>query len=103
MNPMNDDELEALLRSDQPIADEGFTHRIVQQLPPPRRRAPRFAILLGATSLGSAIAFLSAPTALSSLVQGVHEATSITPFVVLGAVLAVLVGAATQEAVRATS
>lgn len=100
---MNDDELDAMLRADQPIADDGFTHHVMQQLPPARRRAPRFAMLLGATTLGSAIACFSAPDALQSLIHGVHEATSITPFVVLGAVVAVLIGAATQEAVRATS
>ena len=99
---MNDEELDALLRSDQPVADEGFTNRVVEQLPPARRRAPRFAILLGATTLGSAIAWFAAPNALPSLVSGMREASSVTPFLVAAAILTVLVGAVTQEA-RATT
>ena len=98
-----DDELESLLRDDRPIADDGFALNVVGQLPPPRRRAPRFAILVGATSLASAIALVVSPDALSSLIDGVRNANNAAPFIVLGSVLAVLVGAATQEALRANA
>lgn len=46
--PGDDAWLEALLREDarrQPhIADEGFAARVLQQLPPPRRTAPRWLV-----------------------------------------------------------
>jgi hypothetical protein len=100
---MNDHELESLLRGGAPVDDDGFTAKVVQQLPPPRKRAPRFAILLGATTLASGIAYLAAPNALSSLIEGVQNANSMAPFIVLGSVFAVLVGAAAQEAVRANA
>lgn len=97
---MNDEELEALLRDEPPIEDDGFTAQVVHALPPPRRRAPRFAILLGATTLASAIGLVVAPNALSSLIEGAQNANSMAPFIVLASVFAVVVGAAAQEAVR---
>lgn len=40
MNPINDDDIDALLRQsfDGPAADAGFCDRVMQQLPPRRRR-----------------------------------------------------------------
>jgi hypothetical protein len=40
MNPINDDDIDALLRQsfDGPTADAGFCDRVMQQLPPRRRR-----------------------------------------------------------------
>jgi hypothetical protein len=99
---MNDDELENLLRP-APIDDDGFTAQVVQRLPPAKKRAPRFAILLGATTLASVTGLAIAPHAFTSLIQGVQAANSAAPWIVLASVVAVLVGAATQEAVRATS
>jgi hypothetical protein len=100
---MNDEELEALLANERPIDDDGFTANVVAKLPPARKPVPRFAILLGATSLSSAIAFTVAPKTLTALIAGAHHANSIAPLVVLGSILAVLIGAAVQEAVRVTS
>lgn len=99
---MNDEELESLLRR-APIDDEGFTAKVVHALPPPRKRAPRFAILLGATALASVIGLVAAPGAVTSLIEGVENANSMAPFIVLASVFAVLVGAAAQEAVRANT
>lgn len=100
---MNDDELESLLLRQEPIDDDGFAAKVAHALPPPRKRAPRFAILLGATSLASVIGLVAAPNALSSLIEGVQNANSMAPFIVLASVFAVVVGAAAQEAVRANA
>jgi len=62
MNAMIDDEtLDRHLREAAPyIDDEGFTARVLQQLPPPRRGHDllRAAILLGMTFLASALAYV---------------------------------------------
>jgi hypothetical protein len=41
MNPSHDDEIEALLRRqfEGPVADDGFSERVMQHVPPRRRRA----------------------------------------------------------------
>lgn len=50
MNHSDDNEIEALLRKqfDGPVSDDGFSDRVMQQLPPRRRRAvwPLFAGIL---------------------------------------------------------
>lgn len=55
MNPSNDDDIDALLRQafDGPVADDGFCDRVMQQLPPRRRRLgwPLVAGLLTGTAL----------------------------------------------------
>jgi anti-sigma factor RsiW len=62
MNEMNqEDWLDRELREAAPyIDDEGFTARVLQQLPPPRRRHEllRAAILLGMTLLASVLAYV---------------------------------------------
>jgi len=62
MNQVNqEDWLDRELREAAPyIDDEGFTARVLQQLPPPRRRHDllRTAILLGMTFLASALAYV---------------------------------------------
>ena len=63
MNQLNqEDWLDRELREAAPyIADEGFTTRVLQQLPRPRRRRDllRAAILLGMTLLASALAYVA--------------------------------------------
>jgi hypothetical protein len=62
MKQMNqEDWLDRELREAAPyIDDAGFTARVLQQLPPPRRRHDllRAAILLGMTLLASALAYV---------------------------------------------
>ncbi len=62
MNQVNqEDWLDRELREAAPyIDDEGFTARVLQQLPPPRRGHDllRAAILLGMTFLASALAYV---------------------------------------------
>ena len=56
-----EDSLDRQLREAAPyIDDEGFTARVLQQLPPPRRGLDslRAAILLGITLLASALAYV---------------------------------------------
>jgi hypothetical protein len=56
-----EDWLDRELRESAPyIDDEGFTARVLQQLPPPRRRHEllRAAILLGMTLLASVLAYV---------------------------------------------
>jgi hypothetical protein len=55
MNEPHDDDVDALLRKhfDGPVPDDGFCERVMQRLPPPRRRAtwPVWTgILVGAAS-----------------------------------------------------
>lgn len=96
---MNDDELDALLKADH-IDDAGFTAQVITHLPAPRRKAPRFAILLGATGLGIGAAFVaSAPKGLLALLDGAaHSTTWVVPAIVLASVVVVLTGAALTEA-----
>jgi hypothetical protein len=62
MEPVNqEDWLDRQLREAAPyIDDEGFTARVVQQLPPPRRGRDRLraVILLGMTLLASVLAYV---------------------------------------------
>jgi hypothetical protein len=62
MEPVNqEDWLDRQLREAAPyIDDEGFTARVVQQLPPPRRGRDwlRAVILLGMTLFASALAYV---------------------------------------------
>ena len=62
MNQVNqEDWLDRELREAAPyIDDEGFTARVLQQLPPPRRGHDllRAAILLGMTLLASLLAYI---------------------------------------------
>ena len=55
MNPLSDDDIDALLRQsfDAPMADNGFCDRVMQQLPPRRRRVawPLLTGVLGGTTL----------------------------------------------------
>jgi anti-sigma factor RsiW len=56
-----EDSLDRQLREAAPyIDDEGFTARVLQQLPPPRHSRPSFrsAILLAVTLLASVLAYL---------------------------------------------
>ena len=58
---IDDETLDRHLREAAPyIDDEGFTARVLQQLPPPRRGHDllRAAILLGMTFLASALAYV---------------------------------------------
>jgi hypothetical protein len=50
MNADPDDRLRRAL-DDPPLADDGFTARVMAALPPPRRRSPRLAVLAGALVL----------------------------------------------------
>jgi hypothetical protein len=57
---LHDDQLDALFREEAPyIDDAGFTARVVQQLPAPRRsRSSRNVILLGFTIVATLVAYL---------------------------------------------
>ena len=58
---VQEDWLDARLREEAPyIDDDGFTARLMQQLPAaqPRRRSVRAAILIGITAIGCIVAFL---------------------------------------------
>ena len=46
--PDGQDPLARMLRAEH-VADQGFTDAVMSRLPPPRRRAPRGAVLLGAS------------------------------------------------------
>lgn len=64
MKPINDDDIDALLRQsfDGPTADDGFCDRVMQQLPPRRRRYawPLLAGVLGGVAL-CALSLLASP------------------------------------------
>ncbi len=77
------DPLERLLREDarMPIADDGFTPRMLSCLPSPRAvRATWWkpALILGSTVLGSALAMVFAPEG-TSLAQGFIDITHSRP------------------------
>ena len=57
---LQEDWLDTRLRDEAPyIDDDGFTARVMQQLPPARqRRSVRSAILLGITAVACVLAFL---------------------------------------------
>jgi hypothetical protein len=71
------DPLDRILQRDarEPIADAGFSHRVMAALPP-RRPAPRAwlmpALVLGSTALGSVLAVALSPAA-GSLLQGFQD------------------------------
>ena len=97
---MNDEELDALLAPNH-LDDAGFTEKVVAHLPPPRRRAPRFAILFAAFGLGTGIAVLAAPRGLVTLMESIqHTQSSVAPAgrIVPPCVVLVLTGAALSEA-----
>lgn len=63
MRPLDEDQIDALLRqSEHYIDDDGFTNRVMSALPPPRRHL-RPWILFGATLLGALVAFIFSPGA----------------------------------------
>ncbi len=87
MTPLlTDDQLDALLAGSGPLEDDGFTSRVMEALPPPRRR-PRIAIMLAATIGG-----IAAATAAGQLPMSVAEALSRGP--VGWALAALLLGGA---------
>ncbi len=56
---LEEDWLDARLREEAPyIDDDGFTARVMQQLPAPRRRSMRSAILLGTAVIACMFAVL---------------------------------------------
>jgi len=57
---MSDEELEALLGAEPPLADDGFTRRVLARLPAPRRRRLG-GILAGSAVLGAGGLALAAP------------------------------------------
>ena len=63
MNPISDDDIDALLKKsfDGPTPDAGFSDRVMQQLPPRRRRAgwPLVAGVLGGAGLCALSVFAS--------------------------------------------
>lgn len=63
MNPINDDDIDALLRKsfDGPLPDAGFCDRVMQQLPPRRHRSarPLLAGVLGGVLLCALSLFAS--------------------------------------------
>jgi hypothetical protein len=78
------------------LDDDGFTNRVMAKLPPKKRKTPRALVLLIAVGLGSGVALTSSPhiatLCRSAAMQNWFAA------LVLFCVVAVLIGASTQEA-----
>jgi hypothetical protein len=55
----DDDPLDGALRGDAPLADDGFTDRVLARLPPPRRAAPRGLVLVASSALALAVLWLA--------------------------------------------
>jgi hypothetical protein len=96
--PHSDDFLERLLIADarRTLDDSGFSRRVMEALPPPRRTALRTLLILGSTALGCAIATFVAPVG-PAIAQGFADIAaghSLTP-AALAAAVAVLGLAAT--------
>jgi hypothetical protein len=71
MSAFNDEQLEQLLRGLAPrIEDDGFSERVVAQLP--ARRRWRKPIILGFAALGGLAGFTVLPGA-ASLMQAIHQ------------------------------
>ena len=87
MNPINDDDIEALLRKsfDGPVADAGFCDRVMQQLPPRRRRAawPLAAGVIAGTLL-CAVSLFASPLWSSAWQGWLVGAWSASTFITLG-------------------
>lgn len=85
MSSNEHDRLDRLLRRDArvPLPDAGFTPRVMNALPPrpaPRREWLAAALMLGSTALGSALAWIFAPSGVN-VAQGFVDLAyrSLTP------------------------
>lgn len=97
------DPLERMLATPRPLEDDGFTDRVMAQLPPKRRRAPRALILLSAAGLGTLVTSLSPARAyvaglIHQVVAGKLTAAAIAPAGLMLCIVVVLAASVAQVA-----
>lgn len=86
MTPDNDDAIDALLRAgfDGPVADEGFTDRLMRRLPPRRRPVPWLA--MAGAGIGLVVGWLSlwpSPVLHAGWSEWLHSRPSTAAFTLL--------------------
>ena len=86
MTPDNDDAIDSLLRAgfDGPVADDGFTDRLMRRLPPRRRPVPWLAI--AGAGIGLVVGWLSlwpSPVLHAGWSEWLHSRPSTAAFTLL--------------------
>lgn len=86
MTPDNDDAIDALLRAgfDGPVADDGFTDRLMRRLPPRRRPVPWLA--MAGACIGLVVGWLSlwpSPVLHAGWSEWLHSRPSTAAFTLL--------------------